>query len=207
MSEESLKAKKATAAEIKDKFERAQSAVVIDYMGINVDEANELRKALRENNVDYCVYKNTLVKKAVEGTQFDEITQVLAGPSAFAFSYEDATAPAREINKVMKKINKMEFKAGFVEGTYYDADGIKSIAALPSRDELIAKFMGSISSPIQKFAFVVKAIADQKEAAGETAEAAPEAAPAEAAPAEAAPAEAAPEAAPAEAAPEAAPAE
>ena len=183
MSEESLKAKQAAVAEIKDKFERAQSAVVIDYMGINVDEANELRKHLRENNVDYCVYKNTLVKKAIEGTEYEEIAQVLAGPSAFAFSYEDATAPASEINNVMKKINKMSFKAGLVEGAYYDADGIKSIAALPSRDELIAKFMGSISSPIQKFAYTLKAIADQKEAGGEAAPAAEESVP-EAAPAE-----------------------
>lgn len=186
MSEESLKAKQAVVAEIKDKFERAQSAVVIDYMGINVDEANQLRKALRENNVDYNVYKNTLVKKAVEGTEYEELAQVLSGPSAFAFSYEDATAPAREINKVIKQINKMTFKAGFVEGKYFDEEGIKAIANLPSREELIAKFMGSISSPLQKFAFVVKAIAEQKEEGGE------------AAPAEAPAEEAAPEAAPAE---------
>jgi large subunit ribosomal protein L10 len=183
MSEESLKGKKAVVAEIKDKFERAQSAVVIDYMGINVDEANNLRKHLRENNVDYVVYKNTLVKKAVEGTEFEEIAQVLSGPSAFAFGYEDATAPARELNKFMKQINKMSFKAGLVEGKYFDAAGIEAVAALPSREELIAKFLGSISSPIQKFAYLMKAVAEKLEEGG-----LPESAPAEEAPAEEAPA-------------------
>lgn len=192
MSEESLKAKQAVVAEIKDKFERAQSAVVIDYMGITVDEANDLRKQLRENDVDYNVYKNTLVKKAVEGTEYEDIAQVLSGPSAFAFSYEDATAPARVINKVMKDIDKMSFKAGLIEGKYFDEESIKAIAALPSREELIAKFLGSISSPIQKFAYLMKAVADKKEAEGDAPAA--EAAPADAAQA----AEAAPEAAPAE---------
>ena len=191
MSEESLKSKKAVVAEIKDKFERAQSAVVIDYMGINVDEAHNLRKQLRENNVDFIVYKNTLVQKAVEGTEYEEITQVLSGPSAFAFSYEDATAPARELKKFMKQANKMSFKAGLVEGKFFDADGIESIASLPSREELIAKFMGSISSPIQKFAFLMKAVAEKMEAEGPV-EAAPAEEPAEA------PAEPAAEAAPAE---------
>lgn len=185
MSEESLKVKKAVVAEIKDKFERAQSAVVIDYMGINVDEANNLRKALRESNVDYSVYKNTLVQKAVEGTEYEEIAQVLSGPSAFAFSYEDATAPARELKKAMKSFNKMSFKAGLVEGKYFDAEGIEAIASLPSREELIAKFMGSISSPIQKFAFLVKAVAEQKEdGSAEAAPAAEEAPAPEEAPAE-----------------------
>ena len=198
MSEESLKSKKAVVAEIKDKFERAQSAVVIDYMGINVDEANNLRKHLRENNVDYSVYKNTLVKKAVEGTEYEEIAQVLSGPSAFAFGYEDATAPARELKKFMKQINKMSFKAGLVEGKYMDAEGIDSVAMLPSREELIAKFMGSISSPIQKFAFLMKAVAEKMEAEGPL-DAAPAAEEAPEAPAEEAPAAEAAEEAPAEA--------
>ena len=187
MSEESLKIKKAVVAEIKDKFERAQSAVVIDYMGINVDEANNLRKHLRENSVDYTVYKNTLVQKAVEGTEYEEIAQVLSGPSAFAFGYEDATAPARELKKFMKQINKMSFKAGLVEGKYMDAAGIEAIADLPSREELIAKFMGSISSPIQKFAYLMKAVAEKIEAEGPLETSAP--AEAEAAPETEAPAE------------------
>ena len=81
---------------------------------------------------------------------------MLNGPSAFAFGYEDATAPARELNSVIKKLDKMSFKAGIVEGEYYDQDGIMEIAKLPSREELIAKFMGSIKSPVSKLVYLLQ---------------------------------------------------
>lgn len=181
MSVESLQAKQAVIDEIKDKFERAKSAVVVDYMGITVEEADSMRKQLREAGIDYTVYKNTLVNRAIQGTEFESLAQVLSGPSAFAFGYEDATAPARELNSVIKKLNKMTFKAGIVEGEFYDQEGILAIAKLPSRDELIAKFMGSIKSPVSKFAYLLQAIADQKAEGGEPVPAAeePAAAPAE----------------------------
>lgn len=206
MSVESIKAKQAIIDEIKDKFDRAQSAVVIDYMGINVEEADAMRKQLREAGVDYNVYKNTLVNRAIQGTAYEELSQVLAGPSAFAFSYEDATAPARELNKVIKKIEKMEFKAGVVEGKYFDKAGIAEIAKLPSRDELIAKFLGSIKSPISSLAYTLQAIADQKASGVEPAPAAKAEEPAAEAPAAEA-AEAPAEEATAEAPVEEAPAE
>ena len=121
-----------------------------------------MRKKLREANVDYTVYKNTLVKRAIEGTKYEELAQVLDGPSAFALSYEDATAPARVIDEVMKDYKKMSFKAGVVEGVYYDAEGIEAIAAIPGRDQLIAKFMGSVQSPVSKLVRTFQAIADAK---------------------------------------------
>lgn len=151
--------------EIKDKFERAQSAVVIDYMGITVEQANAMRKKLREANVDYTVYKNTLVKRAIDGTDYAPLAEALEGPSAFAFSFEDATAPARVLNDSIKEFKKMSFKGGIVEGEYYDKDEIVKIASIPSRETLVSKFMGSIQSPISSFARVVKQIADAKEGA------------------------------------------
>ncbi len=151
--------------EIKDKFERAESAVAIDYIGITVAEADAMRKKLREANVDYKVYKNTLVKRAIAGTDYEVLSEVLDGPSAFAFSYDDATAPARVLNDAIKEYKKMEFKGGIVEGEYYDKDGITQLAAIPSRDVLISKFMGSIQSPISSFARVVAQIAEAKEEA------------------------------------------
>lgn len=157
--------KQAIIDEIKDKFERAESAVVIDYMGITVEQANAMRKKLREADVDYTVYKNTLVKRAIEGTDYAPLAEVLEGPSAFAFSFEDATAPARVLNDSIKEFKKMEFKGGIVEGEYYDKDAITQIASIPSRDVLISKFMGSIQSPISSFARVVKQIAEAKEGA------------------------------------------
>ena len=161
---EAYKQKQIVIDEIKDKFERAESAVVIDYMGITVEQADAMRKKLREANVDYTVYKNTLVKRAIEGTDYEQLGEILEGPSAFAFSFEDATAPARVLNESIKEFKKMEFKAGIVEGEFYDKDGITQIADIPSRDVLISKFMGSIQSPIANFARVVKQIAEQQEA-------------------------------------------
>lgn len=161
---EAYKQKQIIIDEIKDKFERAESAVVIDYMGITVAEADEMRKKLREADVDYTVYKNTLVKRAIEGTKYEALGDILEGPSGFAFSYDDATAPARVLNDARKAYKKMEFKGGIIEGEYFDKENIEKIAAIPSRDTLISKFMGSIQSPIANFARVVAQIAEQKEA-------------------------------------------
>ena len=162
MSVEAKQAKQVIIDEIKAKLDGAQSAVVIDYMGTTVAQADEMRKKLREANVDYTVYKNTLIKRAIEGTEFASLAEVLDGPSAIAISKEDATAPARVLKEVMDSFKKMEFKAGVVEGAFYDQNGIKEIANIPSRDVLIAKFMGSIQSPVSKFVRTVQAIADDR---------------------------------------------
>ena len=164
MSVEAQKAKQVIIDEIKEKLDGAQSAVVIDYMGITVAEADAMRKKLREANVDYTVYKNTLVKRAIEGTEFAGLADVLEGPSAIAISKEDATAPARVLAEFAKKADKLELKAGVVEGTYYDAKGIQVIATIPSREVLLGKLLGSIQSPIANFARVINQIAEAKEA-------------------------------------------
>ena len=162
MSVEAKQQKQLIIDEIKAKLETAQSAVVIDYMGITVEQADAMRKKLREAEVDYTVYKNTLMKRAIEGTEFAPLAEVLEGPSAIAISSSDATAPARVLNGIIKDFKKMEFKAGIVEGTFYDKAGIEKIAEIPSREDLIAKFMGSIQSPVGKLVRTFKAIADAK---------------------------------------------
>ncbi|MDR0570431.1 MAG: 50S ribosomal protein L10 [Clostridiales Family XIII bacterium] len=217
-----LQEKQAVVSEIKAKLDRASAAVVIDYIGINVAQADAMRKKLREAGVDYKVYKNTLMKRAIEGTPFASLGESLSGPSAFAFGFEDAVAPARALDGIMKDFKKMEFKAGVIEGSLYDAEGLKQIASLPTKDELIARFMGSIQSPVGKLVRTFKAVADAMEdgslGSGKPAEAAPaadaeeakpDAAPvaeAEAAPAEEPAAEDKTDAAEAEAAPAEAPA-
>ena len=162
MSVEAKQAKQVIIDEIKEKLDGAQSAVVIDYMGTTVAQADAMRKKLREANVDYTVYKNTLIKRAIEGTVFAPLAEVLDGPSAIAISKEDATAPARVLKEVIDEFKKMEFKAGVVEGNYFDHEGIKEIASIPSREVLIAKFMGSIQSPVSKAVRTFQAIADAK---------------------------------------------
>jgi large subunit ribosomal protein L10 len=167
MSTEHLQQKQAVIDEIKGKLDKAASAVVIDYMGITVAQADAMRKKLREADVDYKVYKNTLVNRAIEGTDYLALKDVLFGPSAFAFSYDDATAPARVLNGVMKEYKKMAFKAGIVEGVFYDAAGIQSVAEVPPKEELLAKFLGSIQSPLGKFVRTLAAIAESKSEDGE----------------------------------------
>ena len=131
-----------------------------------VDEISELlkdAKQLREAGVVYKVYKNTMINFAVKGTEFEELSKHLEGPTAIAVSNEDATAPARVLYNFAKDAEALELKAGVVEGTYYDADGIKLIATIPSREELLSKFLGSIQSPITNFARVIKQIAEKEE--------------------------------------------
>ena len=176
------------SASIKD----AQSVVVVDYRGLTVAQDTQLRKELREAGVTYKVYKNTMMNFAFKGTDFESLAPVLEGPSAIAISAEDATAPARVLAKFAKNAPALEIKAGVVEGTFYDANGMKAVAAVPSRDELLSKLLGSLQSPMANFARVISQIAENG-GASDTAEAATEEAPAEEAPvAEEAPAEEAP---------------
>ena len=169
--------------EIANNIKDAQAVVLVDYSGLTVEQDTILRKELRESGVQYKVYKNTLMRRAFEGTPCADLDKHLHGTNAIAISATDATAPARELNSVIKKINKMEFKAGVVEGQFYDKDGIKTIAQLPSRDKLIAKFLGSIKSPVSSLAYTLQAIADQKASGVEPAPKAEEAPAEEAAPA------------------------
>lgn len=170
--------------EISEQIKDAQSVVVVDYRGLTVAEDTQLRKQLREAGVAYKVYKNTLVNFAIKGTDFESLSDVLEGPNAFAISTTDATAPARVIAKFAKTAPALEIKAGVVEGTFYDADGMKAIATIPSREELLSKFLGSIQSPIANFARVINQIAE-KGGAADVEVKAEEAAPAEEAPVEA----------------------
>ena len=114
--------------EISENIKDAQSVVVVDYRGLTVAEDTQLRKALREAGVSYKVYKNTLVNRAIAGTEFESLKESLEGPSAFAISKDDATAPARIVANFIKKAKCCELKSGVVEGTYYDAAGIATIA-------------------------------------------------------------------------------
>jgi len=147
--------------EIKGHIENAQSAVLVDYRGLTVEQDTKLRKALREAGVVYKVYKNTLLKRAFEGTDFAQLNGELEGPTAVAIGIDDATAPARIISEFAKTAPALEIKAGVVEGTYYDAKGMEAIANIPSREVLISRLLGSMQSPIANLARVIKQIAEK----------------------------------------------
>ena len=170
--------------EISENVKDAQSVVVVDYRGLTVDQDTKLRKELREAGVTYKVYKNTMMNFAFKGTDFESLAPVLEGPSAIAISKDDATGPARIVAKFAENAPALEIKAGVVEGTFYDAEGMKAIAKIPSRNELLSRLLGSLQSPMANFARVINQIAEKTPAAA-TAEAPAEAPAAEEAPAEA----------------------
>lgn len=151
---------------IKAKMEGATSIVLVDHRGLTVEQDTQLRKDLREANVVYKVYKNSMMNFAFEGTEFESLKEYLAGPSAIAISYEDPIAGPRVLANSAKEFKALEFKAGVVEGTAYDVEGIKAIASIPSRDELLSKLLGSLQSPISTFARTMKALAEKVEETG-----------------------------------------
>ena len=161
----------AIAEDIKD----AASVVLVDYRGLTVAEDTALRKQLREAGIVYKVCKNTMMKRAFEGTDFAALDEHLEGPSAIAISKDDATAPARILCKFAKDAKALELKAGVVEGTVYDVAGLTELSKVPSREELLSKLLGSLQSPITNLARFLNQIAEQGGEAAPAEEAAEEA--------------------------------
>ena len=152
--------KQVIVQEIKEKLSRASSIILVNARGLTVEQDTILRKKLREEGIDYKVYKNTMISFAVEGTDFASIAPHLEGPTTLAVSYDDPTAAARIISGQKKVMPVLEFKAGVIENTLYDGQGVAAIANIPSREELLAKLLGSFKSPLSSFARVINAIAE-----------------------------------------------
>ena len=161
-----IEIKKPIVEEISAAIKDAQSVVLVDYRGLTVAQDTELRKQLREAGITYKVYKNTMMNFAFKGTDFEALAPFLDGPSAVAISTTDATAPARVLAKFAQTANKLEIKAGVVEGTLYDANGMKAISSIPSREELLSRLLGSMQSPIANFARCMNQLAEKGGAAG-----------------------------------------
>lgn len=155
--------------EIKEKLNKAVSVVLVDARGVTVEQDTILRKKFREAGVDYKVYKNSMLDFAVKDTQFEGLSEYLAGPTTIAFSYGDATTAAAIIAKEGKTIPAIEFKAGVVDGVVYDGQSIKAIAEIPSKEELLSRLLGSFKSPMASFARVINEIAKEQEKNGTTA--------------------------------------
>ncbi len=134
--------------EIKEKIERAGAVVLVDYRGLNVEEVTELRKRFREAGVDYKVYKNTLMTRALQELKNEGLISYLTGPNAIALGYDDPVAPAKIISEFAKIHNKLEIKAGMIDQEVIDAEGIKVLADLPSKEVLVAQVLGGLNAPI-----------------------------------------------------------
>ena len=152
-----IEAKQVIVNEIADKLRNAQSTVVVDYRGLNVEEVTELRSKARELNIEYKVYKNSLVRFAAKEAGLEGLLEDLVGPTAVAFCESDAVAPAKLINDFAATHKALEIKAGVVEGKVLDVQGVKDLAELPPREVLVAKALGGLNAPIAGFANVLNA--------------------------------------------------
>ncbi len=163
-----LEQKKQLVAELKEKLDASIAGVVVNYSGTSVADDTSLRKELRENNVNYFVVKNTLLARAIEGTELEGMKEVLEGTTAIALSNDDHTAAARILCKFAENHENFTVKAGFLDGKLTDLETIDTLAKLPSRDVLLATVCNVFQAPIAAFARVIQAVVDKN---GESADA------------------------------------
>lgn len=158
-----LEQKQKQVAELKEKISAAVTGVVVDYKGISVADDTKLRKELRESGVDYFVVKNTILGRAIEGTDLEEMQSVLEGTTAIALSNEDYTAAARILCKFAETNESFTVKSGFLDGKVVDVATIDSLAKLPTKEVLLATVCSAFQAPIAAFARAVQAIVDKEE--------------------------------------------
>ena len=157
-----LELKKQVVSDIVKKFQDAQSVIIVNYSGLTVEQVTGLRAQFRAAGVEYVVLKNTLVRRALQELNIEGLDEVLNGPSAFAFGMNDPVSPAKIISDVINKNSKLEvlsIKAGLLGTEVMSMDQIKSLAETPSREVLLARFIGSLQSSIAGFVRVLDAIA------------------------------------------------
>ncbi|MED2748816.1 50S ribosomal protein L10 [Brevibacillus porteri] len=161
-----IETKQQVVTEIAEKLRASKSTIVVDYRGLTVSEATELRKQLREAGVEFKVYKNSMTRRAAESAEMAELNEFLTGPNAIAFSNEDVVAPAKVLNDFATKHEALEIKAGVIEGKLVTLDEVKAIATLPSREGLLSMLLSVLQAPIRNLALATKAVAEQKEEQG-----------------------------------------
>ena len=170
-----LEQKQAIVADLAEKLKNSPAGVVVNYQGITVDADTKMRKALREAGVTYTVMKNSMTGRACEAVGLGEMKQYLTGMTAIAIGSDDAVAPAKVLKEYAEKVESFEILGGYLDGKVVDKATVEQLAAIPSKEVLIAKFLGSIKSPLYGLAYALQAVVDKD---GEAAPAAEEAAPA-----------------------------
>lgn len=158
-----LNEKIAKVAEIAEMLKSSCAGVLVDYTGISVEDDTKLRKELREAGVRYFVEKNTLLRRAMNETGHEALTDVLSGATAIAVSENDETAAARILGEYAEKHESFKLKAGFIGNEVYDAAGVMAISKIPSKEVLLAQLVGSLQGPMQKLAATIAAVAEKKE--------------------------------------------
>ncbi|MBE5036217.1 50S ribosomal protein L10 [Subdoligranulum sp. DSM 109015] len=164
-SKKILAAKQAYVKELNEKLSSAMAGVVVSYNGISVADDTKLRKELREAGVEYTVVKNTMLRLAVKGTQYEALTECFKGDTAIAISPEDPAAAARILCKFADadKSKRFTVKGGFCDGQVMDAAGVRSLSTMPNREGLLSMLAGSLSGIIGGLAVALQAVADKQE--------------------------------------------
>jgi large subunit ribosomal protein L10 len=168
--------KKDRVDELKELFQDAKSIVLNDFSGLNVADISELRRVCRENNIVYTVVKNTLAKRSFQALGLEDVEQMLEGPTAIASSNEDEVAPAKVLSDFAKDYELPRFKGAYVAGRLLDEEETKRLAALPSKEVLLAQVVGTFQAPmrglvnvlgasLRDLLYVLKAVAEKKGAA------------------------------------------
>lgn len=158
MGEKAIKAKELIVNDLITKLQKAQSIVLYDYIGLTVAEVSDLRNQFRKAGVEYKVIKNTIIKRAADKMEIKGLDPHLNGPTAIAFSYNDPVAPAKILSDFIKQVKKTDIKSGILMGKVITADGVKQLAALPSKEELLARMLGSLNAPATGFVMVLSGV-------------------------------------------------
>ena len=156
-----LEQKQQAVAELAAQLKTSAAGVLVNYQGITVDDDTKMRKALREAGVKYMVVKNTMTGRACDEVGLSDMKQYLTGMTAIAIGGEDPIAPAKVIKEYADKVESFSILAGYLDGAVVDAKTVEALADIPSKEVLIAKFLGSIKSPIYKFAYALQAVVDK----------------------------------------------
>ena len=162
MSEATIAKKAEAVKNVNEMLTNAETAIVVDYLSLTVAEVTDLRKQLRDAGIKMMVIKNKILERAVEGTDYEDLKSTFVGPTAVAFSDEDAIAPAKILKKFADDHEALEIKGGFIEKKVQTLDKINEYATLPSREDLLSMLASALQDPMRKIARAVKAVADKK---------------------------------------------
>ena len=153
--------KQQIVADLAEQIKNSTAGVIVNYQGITVENDTAMRKALRQAGVKYVVMKNTMTGRACDMVGYGDMKQYLSGMTAIAISENDPVVAAKVLKQYAEKVESFNILAGYVDGAVIDANTVNALAEIPNKETLIAKFLGSIQSPLYKFAYAIKAVADK----------------------------------------------
>lgn len=165
-SQKVLATKEKIVQELTEEFKQAQAIVFADYRGLSVEEDTNMRTALRKGNVKYKVIKNTMSERALQNAGYEGLEDVLKGPTAIAYSYDDVVTPAKIIKEYADKFDSLEIKGGTMEGKVISLDEIKRLASIPTKEVLHGQLVFGLISPLTKLAILLNAVKEKADEAG-----------------------------------------